>query len=145
MRRGIIISRGTGKHDKLVASVIKFLIKKCDASPLEIETEKEVKIGDKKAFFDVVWKGNYIECMASSQGISEEKIEALFNMKIPVILAVPKGLILSSFSRRLITRVKAVLVFDLEKQELFKTFDNVDEWLGYIALDKEYRTIDIDL
>lgn len=145
MRRGIIASRGTGKHDKLVASVIKFLIKKCDASPLEIETEKEVEIRGKKTYFDVVWKETYIECMASVGGISEEKIEFLSDMKIPVVLAVPKDLRIGSFSRRLIMRIKAVLLFDLEKQELSKTFNNIDEWLGYIALDREDKTLNIDL
>jgi len=145
MRRGIITSRGSGKHDKLVASVIKFLIKKCDASPLEIETEKELEIQGKKAYFDVVWNGTYIECMASAEGLDENKVAALNIMKIPVVVAVPKGLVVKSLSKRLITRIEAVLVFDLEKQELFRTFDNVDEWLGYIVLDKDDKTININL
>jgi len=145
MRRGLVTSIGTPKHDKLVACAIKFLIKRCDASPLEIETEKEVKIGDKRVLIDVFWKGRHIECMASGHGLNEKKVEALYSNKIPIVLAVPRELKVTAISRRLIPAVKGILLFDLETEKLFKTFENLDEYLGYTVLDRMGKTIDINL
>ena len=75
MRRGLITSIGTTKHDRLVSSVIKFLINVCDASPLEIETEKKVEITRGNAYIDVVWKDKFIECIASNRGLDQKKAE----------------------------------------------------------------------
>ncbi len=145
MRKKLFISRGSSKHDKLVASTIKFLIKKCDASPLDIETEKKIKIPKGNVYIDVVWKGKYIECMASIGGVNEEKIEALDRLKLPIILAVPTYLNVKTMSRRLIKRIKGVLVFDIEEEKLFKTFDNLDEYLGYMLLGKPEKTLIVNL
>lgn len=145
MRRGLITSRGTSKHDKLVASVIKFMINVCDASPLEIETEKEVEITRGKSYIDVVWRDKYIECIASNSGLDQKKAEQLLEIKIPLIFAFSTEVNMKSISRSIIPKIKKILVFDIEKEKLFKTFDNLDEYLGYMMLGNPVKTIDINL
>ena len=144
MRRGLITSRGTGKHDKLVSSVIKFLVNVCDASPLEIETEKEIEITRGKVYIDVVWRDKHIECIASSNGLDQKKAEELLDVKIPLIFAFSTDVNIKSVSRRLIPKIKRILVFDTEKEILFKAFDNLDEYLGYMIIG-EPKTININL
>jgi hypothetical protein len=145
MKRGLVFSIGPSKHTKLVASVIKFLINVCDASPLEIETEKEVEITRGKAYIDVFWRGKYIECIASNRGLDQKKIEELLEIKIPIIFAFSTEVNMKSISRSIIPRIKTILVFDIEKEKLFKTFDNLDEYLGYMLIGNPVKTIDINL
>ena len=144
MRRGLITSIGTTKHDRLVSSVIKFLINVCDASPLEIETEKKVEITRGNAYIDVVWKDKFIECIASNRGLDQKKAEQLLEINIPLIFAFSTEVNIKSISRRLIPKIKKILVFDTKKEKIFKTFDNLDEYLGFMILG-EPKTININL
>jgi hypothetical protein len=145
MRSGLVFSIGGSKHTKLVSSVIKFLINVCDASPLEVETEKEVEIARGKAYIDVVWRDKYIECIASNHGLYQKKIEELLEIKIPVIFAFSTEVNMKSISRSIIPKIKSILVFDIEKEKLFKAFDNLDEYLGYMLVGNPVKTIDINL
>ena len=145
VRRGIITSTGGKKHDKLVASLVKFLINICDASPLDIETEKKVKIPKGNVYIDVFWKGRYIECVASKSGLDQRKTEELLNMNLPLILAFSSDVYMKSISERIIPKIKCVLLFDINKQKLLKAFSNLDEFLGYMLAINSVKTIDINL
>jgi len=145
MRRGLVTSRGLSKHDKLMASVIRFLITKCDASPLDIFTEKKLDSRGKITYIDLVWKDKNIECLANKGGLQYSKVDIFLSENKPIILAIPFDLDVKSVPSRIFSLVKGVLVFDIEKEELFKSFRNFDEYIGYMILGKHDKTVTINL
>jgi len=145
MRRGLITSRGTGKHDKLVASVVKFLIKKCNISPLSIETEKEFETTRGKTYIDVFYKDKLIECVASVGGISGNKLDDLVYLKRKLILAFSHNIEIKSISQRLIYLIRGILLFDVEKEELTHSFSNFDEYLAYVLVVNPAKTVEVNL
>jgi len=63
----------------------------------------------------------------------------------PIIIAIPIDLDIKSVPSRIFSLVKGVLVFDIEKEEIFKTFKNFDEYLGYMVIGKPDKTVNINL
>ena len=51
-RIGLIVTNGSEKHQRLVASIVKYLIESLDANPLEIETN----FRESRFFYDVYYK-----------------------------------------------------------------------------------------
>ena len=144
VRIGLITSCGSSRHDRLVASTVKFLINSCDASPLEIETEKEMDIPQGTVYIDVVWDGRYIECVASKSGLDQRKADELIALNIPLIVAVADDLDMRHINQVLSSKIKAVLVFDLKEMKLFKAFDNFSEYVGYMLVKNNRKSILVD-
>lgn len=90
VRRGLITARGGSKHDKLMSSMIKFLISKCDAS-----------LPDRADVQSLSWR---IKCL-----------------------------------------IKGIYVFDVEKEELVRSFRNLDEYLGYTMINSTNKKVIIDV
>lgn len=128
-----------------MASVIKFLVSKCDMSPLDIFTEKKVKTPIGNTFIDVFWDGKYLECITHNTGIEGRKLKDLLTLNAPLYIAMPHDVEMKSISSQLIPRIKGVYLFDIEKEELFKAFKTFDEFLAYVMLRKSLKTINIDL
>ena len=88
--RGLVRVRGQENHDKLVSAVIKFLIKKCNASPLEICTEVPFYVGKAaKTYIDIVYKDSLFECETSKNCISGRKMNDLQELNKFFILVIP--------------------------------------------------------
>lgn len=146
MKEGPLITGMQSRHNKLVSSLIRFLIAKCYAFPIAIETEKKLDLRGKTVSVDVFWNNKYIECVASTHGLfTEEKIKLLVELKVPIYLAIASDISIKSISERVILLIKGVLVFDIEKEQLLRSFDSFDEYLGYMMLGNPWKTLNIDL
>lgn len=84
-RRGVILVKGKEVHDRLIASIIKFLVQVYDANPLEIEMEKQLG----KFSFDLSWKDFLIEAQTGIRLISKEKLEFLRQTDRKIIMCIP--------------------------------------------------------
>lgn len=146
MREGSIITGSQSRHNKLTSSLIRFLIAKCYAFPIAVETEKKLDLRGKTISVDVFWNNKYIECIASTRGLPDnDKINMLVELNLPIYLAISSDISIKRISGKLIPLIKGVLVFDIEKQELVRSFDSFDEYLGYMLLGNPWKTIEINL
>ncbi len=140
--KGLVVARGSSKHDRLVASTIKFLVNVSDASILDIYTDKKIIHNGKEFFVDINWKNNYIECVASDDSIgSSDKIDALLSLKEKIVLSVAESAKIKHISGRLLPKIKGILIFNQDTEKLVKSLNNFDEYLGYLML-KEQKPVE---
>ncbi len=121
--RGLIYGNGSPLHDKLVASVVKFLIQIEDFSPLDIELEKNIDKFD----FDICAGNHLIEAETGLRQLRKEKVAFLRQNQKQIIVCYPSNLHYTkinflSYFRNLADTVKEYWIFDVERMRIVTKF-----------------------